>query len=68
MLLTDQTLYDKAFQKALESLSASRKKVAIEVGNTHERGGQVNTWLGGKQKWGDLGFGAPGGSSQYGGW
>ena len=51
--LTDQRSYDKSFVKAIKSLSALRgKKVAIEVGDTHERSVGVSTWLGGKQKWG----------------
>lgn len=61
--LTDQDLN----VKALKSLSAKRKKLAIEDGCTHERGGGVNTWLGGKMKFGYQAFGGPGGFNQYGG-
>jgi hypothetical protein len=68
MRLTDQNATDKKFEKALKSLSAARKKLAIEVGDTHERYGHVTTWLGGKQKMGYQAFGGPGGFSQCGGW
>jgi hypothetical protein len=61
--LTDQALNDKA----LKALSAKRKKLAIEDGCTRERGGGVNTWLGGKLIFGYQAFGGPGGFSQYGG-
>ena len=65
--LTDQIAWDKKFDTALKKLSSARKKLAIEVGNTHERRGEVNTWLGGKEKYGYQAFGGPGGFNQYGG-
>jgi len=68
MRLTDQDIFDKKLERAVKSLSTSRKTLAIEVGNTHERGGHVTTWLGGKEKMGYQAFGGPGGFSQFGGW
>ncbi|KAL2444119.1 hypothetical protein ABEF95_015065 [Exophiala dermatitidis] len=65
--LTDQTLYEKKFDKAVKDLSTKRKKLAIEIGNTHERGGSVDTWIGGKLKYGYQAFGGPGGFDNYGG-
>jgi hypothetical protein len=61
--LTDQSLNEKA----LKGLSAKRKKLAIEYGCTRERGGGVNTWLGGKLKYGYQGFGGSGAFNRYGG-
>lgn len=66
--LTDQKTCDKRLDKAYKLLSSARKCLAIEVGNTHERGGFVTTWLGGKQKDGYQAFEGPGGFSQYGGY
>lgn len=66
--LTDQKIYDKRLDKAYKLLSSARKRLAIEVGNTHERGGFVTTWLGGKQRDGYQAFEGPGGFSQYGGY
>lgn len=66
--LTDQRTYGKEFSKGLKDLSAKRKKLAIEVGDTSERGGCVNTWLGGKMKMGYQALGGPGGFSQCGGY
>lgn len=63
--LTDQDPYDE--KKMLKSLSAKRKKLAIEVGETDAKWGSVNTWLGGKLKMGYQAFGGPGGFSRYGG-
>lgn len=69
MRLTDQNeVFDKKLKGAIKSLSAARKKLAIEVGGTHERDGHVTTWLGGKEKMGYQAFGGPGGFSQCGGW
>jgi len=68
MRLTDQNLFDKKLNGAIKSLSAARKKLAIEVGGTHERDGHITTWLGGKEKMGYQAFGGPGGFSQCGGW
>lgn len=65
--LTDQSLYDKVFDTAVKQLSQARKKLAIEVGCTRERGGDVNTWLGGKEKYGFQAFDGPGGFDQFGG-
>lgn len=65
--LTDQCTYRKEFSKILKGFSTKRKKLAIEVGDTAERGGGVNTWLGGKMKMGYQAFGSPGGFSRYGG-
>lgn len=65
--LTDQCLYAEKFSKMLKSLSAKRKKLAIEVGEVHERGVGVNTWFGGKKKSGYQALGGPGGFGQYGG-
>ena len=64
--VTDQDRYDE--KKILKSLSAKRKKLAIEVGDTGEGWGGVNTWLGGKMKMGYQALGGPGGFSQYGGY
>ncbi|CAD6577566.1 MAG: hypothetical protein ASARMPREDX12_008398 [Alectoria sarmentosa] len=36
--LTDQRLHAEKFSKMFKSLSAKRKKLAIEVGEVHERG------------------------------
>lgn len=65
--LTDQGRYDGKFSKMVKSLSAKRKKLAIEVGEVCEGGIGVDTWLGGKQKMGYQALGGPGGFSQYGG-
>lgn len=65
--LTDQTNYDEKFDAALKALSAARKSLPIEVGCTSERGGGVNTWLGGKMRYGYQAFGGPGGFDSYGG-
>ena len=65
--LTDQGGYGGKFSKIVKSLSAKRKKLAIEVGEVHERGIGVDTWLGGKIKKGYQALGGPGGFSQYGG-
>lgn len=65
--LTDQGRYDGKFSKMVKSLSAKRKKLPIEVGEVHERGIGVDTWLGGKTKKGFQALGGPGGFSQYGG-
>lgn len=66
--LTDQTEFYKGFTIAVKALSAARKKLAIEVGNTHERDGGVNIWLGGKEKHGYQVFGGRGGFDSYGGY
>jgi len=66
--LTDQDILDKKLERAIKSLSTSRKILAIEVGNTHERSGHVTTWVGGKEKMGYQAFGGSGGFSQFGGW
>jgi hypothetical protein len=66
--LTDQETCNQTLDKACKSLSSARKRLAIEVGNTHERGGHVTTWLGGKQIDGYQAFEGPGGFSQYGGY
>jgi hypothetical protein len=65
--LTDQREVDKTFEKAVKALSAARKGLAIEIGNTHERHGNVNTWLGGKERYGYQAFDGPGGFDQCGG-
>ena len=65
--LTDQGQYDKKFSKIVKSLSAKRKKLAIEVGEVCEGGMGVDTWLGWKQKDGYQAFDGPGGFSRYGG-
>lgn len=65
--LTDQKVCDTRLDKAYKALSMARKKLAIEVGNTHERGGHVTTWLGGKEREGYQAFGGTGDFSQYGG-
>lgn len=65
--LTDQGAYDRKFSKIVKSVSAKRKKLAIEVGEVHERGIGVDTWLGGKKKRGYQALGGPGGFSRYGG-
>ena len=58
--LTDQDDLRTDFEKALRTLSVTRKKLAIEVGCTHERHGDVSTWLGGKKRSGYQAFGGPG--------
>lgn len=68
MCFTDQNVIDKKLEKAIRSLSAARKNLVIEVGNTHERSRYITTWLGGKEKTGYQAFGGPGGFSQFGGW
>ena len=65
--LTDQNESDKKFKASVKALSAARKGLAIEIGCTHERYGDVNTWLGGKEKYGYQAFGGPGGFDSYGG-
>ncbi|KAJ9653322.1 hypothetical protein H2201_009154 [Coniosporium apollinis] len=65
--LTDQVEFDKTFKAAVKALSAARKRLAIEIGNTHERHGDVNTWLGGKEEHGYQAFDGPGGFNSYGG-
>lgn len=65
--LTDQVEFNKTFDTSVKALSAARKKLPIEIGNTHERHGGVNTWLGGKEKQGHQAFGGPGGFDSYGG-
>lgn len=50
--LTDQPEFDKFFKASVKGLSTARKTLAIEIGNTHERYGDVNTWLGGKERYG----------------
>ncbi len=41
--------YQSEFKAAVKALSTARKRLAIEIVNTHERHGQVNTWLGGTE-------------------
>ena len=65
--LTDQSTSGTKFSNILQSLSAKRKKLAIEVGEVRERGPGVCTWVGGKKKMGYQAFGAPGGFTRYGG-
>ena len=65
--LTDQPEFEKKLDAAVKALSVARKKLAIEFGNTHERGGGVNTWLSGKMKYGYQAFDGPGGFNAYGG-
>ena len=66
--LTDQYTFGIDFSKFLQSLSAKRKKLAIEVGVVGESGMGVSTWLGGKKKMGYQALGGPGGFNQYGGY
>jgi hypothetical protein len=67
MRLTDQREFDKQFDAAVRSLSAARRSLAIEVGNTSWKDGDVNTWIGGKKKYGYQAFDGPGGFDSYGG-
>jgi hypothetical protein len=66
--LTDQAEFDKTFMTAVKSLSRARKWLAIEIGNTHERYGGVNTWLSGKEIYGYQALDGPGGFDSYGGY
>ena len=65
--LTDQAQWEKTFKTAVKALSTARKRLAIEVGSTHERHGDVNTWLSGKEIYGYQAFDGPGGFDSYGG-
>ena len=65
---TDQSDFDKVFKTAVKTLSLARKRLAIEVGNTHERHGGVHTWLGGKERHGYQAFGGPGDFDSFGGY
>ena len=64
--LTDRVQFDKAFSPAVQGLSVARKKLAIEISNTHERHGNVNTWLSRKGKYGYQAFDGHGGFDQCG--
>ncbi|KAL0253238.1 hypothetical protein SLS55_010210 [Diplodia seriata] len=66
--LTDHGCINKTLDAAVKALSKSRKKLPIEIGNTDERDGEVNTWLGGKEKYGFQQFGASGPFIQLGGY
>ena len=65
--LTDQPEFDKPFKLAVNALSAARKTLATEIGNTHDRHGDVNTWIGGKERYGYQTFDGPRGFDSYGG-
>jgi Golgi nucleoside diphosphatase len=66
--LTDQAEFDKIFKTAVKALSATRKRLAIEIGNTHERHGGISTWIGSKEIHGYQAFDGPGGFDSYGGY
>ncbi len=47
--LAYQAEFDKIFKTAVKALSATRKRLAIETGNTHQRHGSVSTWISSKE-------------------
>lgn len=65
---TDQSDFDKVFKTAIKALSLARKRLIIEVGNTHERHGGVYTWLSRKERHGYQAFRGPGDFDSYGGY
>lgn len=48
--LSDQCEIDERLEAAMKALSAARKDLLIQAGNTHEEYGSVHYWLGGKNK------------------
>ena len=48
--LSDQSEIDERLEAAMKALSAARKDLLIQAGNTHEEYGSIHYWLGGKNK------------------
>ncbi|KAL7815656.1 hypothetical protein V8C26DRAFT_402304 [Trichoderma gracile] len=48
--LSDQCEIDERLEAAMKALSAARKDLLIQAGNTHEEYGSVHYWLGGQNK------------------
>ncbi|KAL6859355.1 hypothetical protein J3F83DRAFT_345262 [Trichoderma novae-zelandiae] len=48
--LSDQSEAEAGLQAAMKALSAKRKDLLIQAGNTHEKYGSVHYWLGGKNR------------------
>ncbi|OTA01690.1 hypothetical protein A9Z42_0020120 [Trichoderma parareesei] len=48
--LSDQREIDERLEAAMKALSAARKDLLIQAGNTHEKYGSVHYWLRGKNK------------------